>query len=108
MRRGNPVARWVGIGFILLWSLIPIYWAVNTSLQRDVDAGARPANYVPPHPTLHNYGLVARTIPVWHFAANSCRIATPSDVFAFTPKPSLLRWTRIAVAVHKSASPSIA
>ncbi|HEY2173668.1 MAG TPA: carbohydrate ABC transporter permease [Mycobacteriales bacterium] len=55
MRRGNPVARWVGIGFILLWSLIPIYWAVNTSLQRDVDAGARPANYVPPHPTLHNY-----------------------------------------------------
>jgi multiple sugar transport system permease protein len=48
-------ARWVGVAFILLWSLIPIYWTINTSLQTEAQAGSKPAHYVPPTPTLHNY-----------------------------------------------------
>jgi multiple sugar transport system permease protein len=47
--------RWVGIAFILIWSLFPLYWALNSSLQTDAQNAAKPANYVPPTPTLHNY-----------------------------------------------------
>jgi multiple sugar transport system permease protein len=48
-------ARWFGVAFILLWSLVPIYWTINTSLQTEAQAGSKPAHYVPPAPTLKNY-----------------------------------------------------
>jgi multiple sugar transport system permease protein len=48
-------ARWLGVAFILLWSLVPIYWTINTSLQTDAQAASRPAHYLPPTPTLANY-----------------------------------------------------
>lgn len=51
-------ARWLGVAFILLWSLIPIYWTINTSLQTEAQAGSRPAHYVPPTPTLRNYATL--------------------------------------------------
>ena len=54
MRR-RPWGRRAGIAFILVWSLLPIYWAVNTSLQTDNQVTAKPAHYLPPTPTLHNY-----------------------------------------------------
>jgi multiple sugar transport system permease protein len=47
--------RRVGIAFILLWSLVPLYWALNTSLQTDAQESSKPAHYLPPTPTLHNY-----------------------------------------------------
>jgi multiple sugar transport system permease protein len=47
--------RRLGILFILLWSLVPLYWAVNTSLQTDAQISSKPAHYVPPSPGLHNY-----------------------------------------------------
>ncbi len=53
-----PRKRWgrrLGIIFILLWSLVPLYWAVNTSLQTDAQISSKPAHYVPPTPTVHNY-----------------------------------------------------
>jgi multiple sugar transport system permease protein len=53
--RFTPRLRWVGVTFILAWSLIPLYWAVNSSLQTDAELGSRPAHYVPPHPTLRNF-----------------------------------------------------
>jgi multiple sugar transport system permease protein len=47
--------RWGGIAFILVWTLIPIYWVLNLSLQTDSQVAAKPSNYVPPTPTLQNY-----------------------------------------------------
>jgi multiple sugar transport system permease protein len=47
--------RWVGVAFILAWTIIPIYWVLNLSLQTDSQVAAKPANYVPPTPTLANY-----------------------------------------------------
>ncbi len=47
--------RRLGILFILLWSLVPLYWAINTSLQTDAQISSKPAHYVPPTPGLHNY-----------------------------------------------------
>lgn len=48
-------SRSLGVAFILLWSLVPLYWAVNTSLQTDAQATSTPAHYLPPTPTLGNY-----------------------------------------------------
>ena len=53
--RGKPWGRRVGIAFILAWSLVPLYWALNTSLQTDAQMSSKPAHYLPPTPTLHNY-----------------------------------------------------
>ena len=47
--------RWFGVGFILAWSLIPLYWALNISLQTDAQVGSRPAHYFPSSPTLRNF-----------------------------------------------------
>jgi multiple sugar transport system permease protein len=55
VRRRTPLLRWVGVGLILLWSLVPIYWAVKTSVQTEADARALPAQYFPTRPTLKNY-----------------------------------------------------
>jgi len=55
MRLPRPRPRWLGIGFILAWSLLPLYWTLNVSLQTDAQVGTRPAHYLPPDPTLRNY-----------------------------------------------------
>ena len=57
-RRRAPVGRGVGVALTLLWSLIPIYWAIKTSLQTEADARARPAQYAPLRPTLSNYAAL--------------------------------------------------
>ena len=47
--------RWTGIGFILFWSLVPIYWVINTSLQTDGQVTDVPSHLIPPTPSLSNY-----------------------------------------------------
>ncbi len=47
--------RRVGVAFIVVWTIVPIYWALNISLQNDGQAAAKPSNYIPPTPTLKNY-----------------------------------------------------
>lgn len=51
----KPWGRRAGILFILAWSLVPLYWALNTSLQTDAQMTSKPAHYLPPTPTLRNY-----------------------------------------------------
>ena len=58
MRRRTAALRWVGVVLILMWSLVPIYWAIKTSLQTDADARSRPAHYLPTNPTLQNYATL--------------------------------------------------
>lgn len=52
--RRHPL-RSLGLGLVILWSLVPIYWAVKTSLQTESAARALPVQYVPLHPTLNNF-----------------------------------------------------
>jgi multiple sugar transport system permease protein len=47
--------RPVGVAFVLLWTIIPLYWVLNTSLQTNAQVSAKPANYLPPTPNLSNY-----------------------------------------------------
>lgn len=56
--RQSSIARRVGIAFILVWSLVPLYWALNLSLQTDAQAASKPANYLPPTPSLDNFAAL--------------------------------------------------
>jgi multiple sugar transport system permease protein len=47
--------RTVGIVFILAWTLVPLYWTLNSSLQTDAQITSKPSHYVPPTPSLKNY-----------------------------------------------------
>jgi multiple sugar transport system permease protein len=55
VRSRSGALRWTGVTLILLWSLVPIYWALKTSLQTEADARATPVQYFPTSPTLQNY-----------------------------------------------------
>jgi len=54
MARRRHWLRTLGILFIVLWSLVPLYWTLNTSLQTDAQISSKPAHYAPPTPTLRN------------------------------------------------------
>jgi multiple sugar transport system permease protein len=58
VKRRTGRLRGVGVVLILLWSLVPIYWAIKTSLQTEADARSRPAHYLPTNPTLKNYSAL--------------------------------------------------
>ncbi|MGM7774566.1 carbohydrate ABC transporter permease [Arthrobacter sp. KNU-44] len=84
MRSRASVGRWVGIAFVIVWSLLPIYWALNGSLQTEADARSKPPNFFPAHPTLNNYsalfsGNSATSGQLWPSAVNSmieCGVST--------------------------------
>jgi multiple sugar transport system permease protein len=57
MHRGSWLRR-VGVFFVLLWTLIPLYWALNISLQTDAQASSKPSNYLPPTPSLGNFATL--------------------------------------------------
>jgi len=50
--------RTIGLVLAVLWSLIPIYWAIKTSLQTEADARSTDTQYVPLSPTLKNYATL--------------------------------------------------
>ena len=51
----RPSLRTVGIVFILVWTLVPLYWTLNSSLQTDAQITSKPAHYLPPAPSLKHY-----------------------------------------------------
>jgi multiple sugar transport system permease protein len=56
LRHTGRIARWAGFAAVLLWSLVPIYWSLKTSLETEAAASAQ--NFVPLHPTLGNYSAL--------------------------------------------------
>ena len=55
MTRQRASARWIGVALVVLWSLVPIGWALRTSLQTQSEALGRPTRYLPADPTLGNF-----------------------------------------------------
>lgn len=55
MRGRTSPGRAVAVAALLLWSVLPVYWALNTSLQTEADARSRPAHYLPTNATLDNF-----------------------------------------------------
>jgi ABC-type glycerol-3-phosphate transport system permease component len=56
LKQKARIARLVGSAVVLIWSLVPIYWSLKTSLE--TENAARAQNYVPLHPTLGNYATL--------------------------------------------------
>ena len=46
---------WAGITLLLMWSLLPIYWTLASSLTPTVEFNARPIHLFPQAPTLEHY-----------------------------------------------------
>ena len=57
---------WLAVGVLLLWSLVPIYWTLATSLTPTIDFNVRPIHFYPSAPTFDHYlrlfGITANTI----------------------------------------------
>ena len=58
MRTRRHPARTVGLVLVILWSIVPIYWAAKSSLSTESAARSRPAEYLPRHPTLANFRVL--------------------------------------------------
>ena len=57
-RPARAVGRVVAIAVIILWSLFPIYWALNTSLSTLSGADSAPAHWIPSPLTAASYRQV--------------------------------------------------
>jgi multiple sugar transport system permease protein len=60
-RRGRSRFGWVrgiGIAVLLVWSLFPVYWALNTSLMTNAQAQSSPPSFFPTHFVFSNYEAV--------------------------------------------------
>jgi multiple sugar transport system permease protein len=68
--------RYTTLTIVLLITIGPMLWELSTSLKSPIeDVFSATPQFLPQHPTLHNYDLVAQTIPIWHFAENSVIVA---------------------------------
>jgi multiple sugar transport system permease protein len=57
-RRRFGWLRGIGIGVLLLWSLFPVYWALNTSLMSNAEAQSSSLHFFPTHFQFSNYEAV--------------------------------------------------
>ena len=65
---------------MLLWTAIPFYWMIATSLKHDKEIYGYEATLIPQHPTLDNYATVFRETPYLLFLRNSVAVAVGSTV----------------------------
>src|SRR5713226_459825 len=67
---------------MLLWTAIPFYWMINTSLKHDKEIYGYEATLIPQQPTLANYATVFRETPYLLFLRNSIVVAVGSTVLS--------------------------
>ncbi|WP_113703347.1 carbohydrate ABC transporter permease [Nonomuraea lactucae] len=68
--------RYALLLLVLALTVSPFLWQLSTSLKGlGEDIFTRTPSFLPEQPTLGNYAEVARTIPVWAYAANSLIVA---------------------------------
>jgi multiple sugar transport system permease protein len=75
----------VGNGVLLLmvlWTAIPFYWMVATSLKHDKEIYGYEATLIPERPTLANYATVFRETPYMLYLRNSVVVAVGSTVLS--------------------------
>ncbi len=57
-RRRTRWLRGIGIALLLVWSLFPVYWALNTSLMTNAQAQSTPVHFWPSHFQFSNYEAI--------------------------------------------------
>jgi multiple sugar transport system permease protein len=75
----------IGNGVLLLmvlWTAIPFYWMVATSLKHDKEIYGYEATLIPEKPTLANYATVFRETPYMLYLRNSVVVAVGSTVLS--------------------------
>lgn len=81
--RTRRLFRWAGNGLLavlLVWTLVPFYWMVATSLKRDKEIYGYEATLVPRHPTLEAYHRLLRQTPFLKYVRNSTIIAVATTL----------------------------
>ena len=79
------VLQGVGNGVLvlmLLWTAIPFYWMIATSLKHDKEIYGYEATLIPERPTLANYATVFRETPYMLYLRNSVVVAVGSTVLS--------------------------
>jgi ABC-type glycerol-3-phosphate transport system permease component len=77
--------RGLGNGVLLvmfLWTAIPFYWMVATSLKHDPEIYGYEATLIPQRPTLDNYATVFRETPYLLYLRNSVAVAVGSTILS--------------------------
>ena len=77
--------KWVGNGLLvvmLVWTLVPFYWMIVTSLKKDKEIYGFEATLVPRQPTLANYTRLFATTPFMKYVRNSTIIAVGTTIFS--------------------------
>lgn len=72
--RLETAALYVTASVFLAFTLFPVYWAINSSLQTSSDLFK--VNYIPPQPTLENYWSVFKSQPFGQNILNSLLVAS--------------------------------
>jgi multiple sugar transport system permease protein len=70
--------KWIGNGLLvvmLVWTLVPFYWMIATSLKKDKEIYGFEATLIPRQPTLANYTRLFGTTPFVKYLRNSTIIA---------------------------------
>lgn len=67
---------------MLLWTLIPFYWMIATSLKYDKETYGYEATLIPQNPTLANYATVFRETPYLLYLRNSVAVAVGSTILS--------------------------
>src|SRR2546425_6468721 len=77
--------RWIGNGLLvvlLVWTLVPFYWLVATSLKKDKEIYGFEATLVPRQPTLANYTRLFAATPFTKYVRNSTIIACSTTILS--------------------------
>ncbi len=67
---------------MLLWTAIPFYWMIATSLKHDKEIYGYEATLIPQRPTVDNYVTVFRTTPYLLYLRNSMAVAVGSTLLS--------------------------
>src|SRR2546428_11804996 len=67
---------------MLLWTAIPFYWMIATSLKHDKEIYGYEATLIPQRPTLDNYATVFRETPYLLFLRNSMAVGGGSPMLS--------------------------
>jgi ABC-type glycerol-3-phosphate transport system permease component len=70
------------LALMVLWTAIPFYWMIATSLKHDKEIYGYEATLIPEKPTLANYATVFRETPYMLYLRNSVVVAVGSTVLS--------------------------
>jgi multiple sugar transport system permease protein len=70
------------LALMVLWTAIPFYWMIATSLKHDKEIYGYEATLIPEKPTLANYATVFRETPYMLYLRNSVAVAVGSTILS--------------------------